>query len=296
MAFDLSRVLRSLLFASPGAISVKEIQAVFTRFHEEASTVASSSAPADGGEDSEDAAGRAVVAPSEVPSLVTASQIREAMDAIGAQLEASNEVFRLQETHQGWRLVTSPESAEWVRLFRNQPKPIKLSQSVMETLAIIAYRQPVVRSEIESIRGVSADSAINRLLERDLIQIVGRADLPGRPIQYGTTDSFLEFIGSKSIDELPASDVLSAREIDSWLKRHEKQHPVADQELGLDTESGDETADLEIKDKTAPAKRANGSDASPGHNAGQAAPDEQHASEPAGESVNFDESATGTTP
>ncbi|MGH8017255.1 MAG: SMC-Scp complex subunit ScpB [Opitutaceae bacterium] len=269
MAFDLSRVLRSLLFASPGSISVKDIQAVFTRFHEEAAALATETeivpgdeqgnapeaADADGATNDGDeptAAGAAL--PEDVPSLVTASQIREAMGAIGAQLEASNEVFRLQETHAGWRFVTSLESAEWVRLFRNQPKPMKLSHSAMETLAIIAYRQPVVRSEIEGIRGVSVDSAINRLLERELIQIVGRADLPGRPIQYGTTDSFLEFVGAKSIDELPASDVLSAREIDAWLKRHEEQHPVVDQDLGLDTESGDETAGLEIPSDSEPAR------------------------------------------
>jgi segregation and condensation protein B len=259
MAFDLTRVLRSLLFASPGSISVKDIQAVFTRFHEEASQhaaeLATDSPEVEKGNATPDGTdGTAVVdvraqeglQPTEVPSLVTATQIREAMEAIGAQWEATGEVYRLQETHQGWRLVTSADCAEWVRLFRNQPKPLKLSQSAMETLAIVAYRQPVVRSEIESIRGVSVDSAINRLLERELIRIVGRADLPGRPIQYGTTETFLEFVGIKSIDELPASDVLSSREIDAWLKRHEEQHPVADRDLGLDTESGDATADIEL--------------------------------------------------
>ncbi len=264
MAFDLTRVLRSLLFASPGSISVKDIQAVFTRFHEEAATLATEPeiVPVDASgngrgntgmngpaHDEDDAATSLAPVPDDVPSLVTASQIREAMETIGAQLEAANEVFRLQETHAGWRFVTSPESAEWTRLFRNQPRPMKLSQSAMETLAIIAYRQPVVRSEIESIRGVSVDSAINRLLERELIQIVGRADLPGRPIQYGTTEGFLEFVGVKSIEELPASDVLSSREIDAWLKRHEEQHPVADQELGLDTESGDGDAGLTMPDR-----------------------------------------------
>jgi segregation and condensation protein B len=255
MAFDLVRVLRSLLFASPGSLSVKDIQAVFTRFHEEAATLPVTAGEAgEGGEGGEPAVEVAEVAinpltvtPTEVPSLVTATQIREAMDAIRAQLESSNEVYCLQETHQGWRLVTTPDCAEWVRLLRNQPRPMKLSQSALETLAIIAYRQPVVRSEIESIRGVSVESAINRLTERELIKIVGRADLPGRPIQYGTTEQFLEFVGVKSLEELPASDVLSAREIDSWLQKANNPQHVADSEVGLDTESGDEQADLELK-------------------------------------------------
>src|SRR5690606_11368569 len=117
MAFDLVRVLRSLLFASPGSLSVKDIQTVFTRFHEEAATLPASAAEsAEGGEPAAEAAQAAEVAttpravtPSEVPSLVTATQIREAMDVIRGQLESGNEVFCLQETHQGWRLVTTPD-------------------------------------------------------------------------------------------------------------------------------------------------------------------------------------------
>lgn len=251
MAFDLQRTLKALLFASPGSLTVKDIQAVFTRFHEEASQLPL----ADSGEAAEpaDAAGGGA-AVAEVPSLVTGSQIREAMAAIASQLEASNDAWRVQETHQGWRLVTARDCAEWVRLLRNQPKPVKLSQSALETLAIIAYRQPVTRAEIETIRGVSVESPINRLLERDLIRITGRADLPGRPIQYGTTEAFFDFVGVRSLEELPASDVLSSREIDAWLKRANEPHNVTDREVGLDTESGDETADLEL----AAARATNG--------------------------------------
>jgi segregation and condensation protein B len=245
MAFDLQRTLKALLFASPGSLSVKDIQTVFTRFHEEASVLPLAPAEGTGAEPAEETAVSTPV-PTDVPSLVTASQIREAMEAIGAQLAAAGEVFRLQETHQGWRLVTAADAAEWVRLLRNQPKPMKLTQSALETLAIIAYRQPVTRAEIETIRGVSVESPVNRLLERDLIKITGRADLPGRPIQYGTTDGFFEFIGVRSLDELPASDVLSSREIDDWLKRANDPHTVDDRQVGLDTESGDEEADIEM--------------------------------------------------
>jgi segregation and condensation protein B len=242
MAFDLQHVIKALLFASPGSLSVREIQEVFTRFHEESSNLPGLNL------DGEEAAARAVaIDPAEVPSLVTAAQIREAMAAIHDQLEAAGEAYRLQETHQGWRLVTSPDTAEWVRLLRKQPRPLKLSQSALETLAIVAYRQPVVRAEIESIRGVSVESPLNRLLERELIRITGRADLPGRPIQYGTTDAFLEFVGVTSIEELPASDVLSAREIDEWLKRASDTHAIADRQLGLDTEVGDEVTGIDLE-------------------------------------------------
>ncbi|MEZ5278539.1 MAG: SMC-Scp complex subunit ScpB [Opitutaceae bacterium] len=231
MAFDLTRVLRALLFASPGPLSTRDIQAVFTRFHEQATQ--------DPEPDVDDASGESGHRDiSDVPSLVTDSQIREAMDAIGNQLDESNEVFRLQETHQGYRLVTSGDSADWVRLLRNAPKPARLSRAALETLAIIAYRQPVVRSEIESIRGVSADNALNRLLERELIQITGRADLPGRPLQYGTTDAFLELVGVRALEELPASDVLTSREIDDWLRKDKELRPLTGSELGLSEEDG----------------------------------------------------------
>jgi segregation and condensation protein B len=113
---------------------------------------------------------------------------------------------------------------------------VKLSQSALETLAVVAYRQPVTRGEIETIRGVSAEAGVNKLLEREMIYIVGRADAPGRPIQYGTTDQFLEFIGIKSLDELPASDVLSSRQIDEWLKNNSTAHRPNDLDMGLPDE------------------------------------------------------------
>lgn len=230
MAFDLTRVLRALLFASPGPLSARDIQAVFSRFHEQAG-------PEPDAEES--ATNPDQVLSSDVPSLVTDSQIREAMDTIARNLDEQDEVFRLQETHQGYRLVTSGDSAEWVRFLRNAPKPARLSRAALETLAIIAYRQPVVRAEIESIRGVSADNALNRLLERELIRIVGRADLPGRPLQYGTTDAFMEWVGVRSLEEMPASDVLTSREIDDWLRKDKELRPLTEREVGLSDADGD---------------------------------------------------------
>jgi segregation and condensation protein B len=165
--------------------------------------------------------------------LVTVTQIREAMDDIAAELRASDEGLLLIEGANGYRLVTHPRFARWVRILRQEPPPVKLSQSSIETLAVVAYRQPVTRTEIETIRGVSAEAGINKLIERELIYIVGRADQPGRPLQYGTTDKFLEFVGIKSCDELPASDVLSSRQIDEWLKNSSNAPKLSDTDMGL---------------------------------------------------------------
>ena len=173
---------------------------------------------------------------SDVPSLVTATQIREAMDQIASDLRAMDDGLVLIEGNAGYKIVTHPRFGRWVRILRQEPPPVKLSQSAIETLAVVAYRQPVTRSEIETIRGVSAEAGVNKLLERELIYITGRADSPGRPIQYGTTDQFLEFLGVKSLDEMPASDVLSSRQIDEWLKTSSSSPKPNDHDMGLDEE------------------------------------------------------------
>lgn len=270
MEFDLKRVLKVMLFASNGPLSVKDIQTAIARYHEQASSlplieeespVAPSENPA-GESDSvaesspsqESASESAAEDFADVPSLVTATQIREAMGAVAAELRQSESEIVLVEGHTGWRLATHPRYARWVRLLRNEPPPVRLSASSLETLAVVAYRQPVTRAEIEQIRGVSAEAGIAKLLERDLVYVVGRADLPGRPLQYGTTDAFLEFVGIRSIDELPASDVLSPRQIDAWLQTSSQAHPASDAEMGLDETEPDQMT----LDQAAPVAAGNG--------------------------------------
>jgi len=266
MAFDLKRVLKVMLFASNGPLSVKDIQTAISRFHEQASGLpltGESETPAT----SEPASATAIPAEPEepvlpapveddefyreVPTLVTITQIREAMDLISTELQAADSETLLIEGHSGWRLATHPRFARWVRLLRNEPPPVKLSPSSLETMAVIAYRQPVTRAEIEQIRGVSAEAGLAKLLERDLVYIVGRADLPGRPIQYGTTDAFLEFVGIKSLDELPASDVLSPRQIDAWLQTSNVPRAAGDADMGLD-ETEEQQMSLEQPQAAAP--------------------------------------------
>jgi segregation and condensation protein B len=263
MAFDLKRVLKVMLFASNGPLSVKDIQTAITRFHEQATTLpltgeSETPMPAEGAvpAETEEPVLPAPVEDDEfyrdVPTLVTTAQIREAIDTISNELQAADSEIVLVEGHSGWRLVSHPRFARWVRLLRNEPPPVKLSPSSLETMAVIAYRQPVTRAEIEQIRGVSAEAGLNKLLERDLVYIVGRADLPGRPIQYGTTDAFLEFVGIKSLDELPASDVLSPRQIDAWLQTSNVPRAAGDADMGLD-ETEEQQMSLEKAD-AAPAE------------------------------------------
>jgi segregation and condensation protein B len=256
MAFNLKKVLKALLLSSNQPLAIKDIQAVFTRFHEQMTlplpgVVTDYASPVDVVAEGETAVTPAeapaaeepveVIAEipednelyQEVPSLITATQIREAMDLIAAELRLSDEGLLLIEGSSGYRLMTHPRFARWLRILRQEPPPVKLSQSALETLAVVSYRQPVTRTEIEMIRGVSAEAGVNKLLERDLIYIVGRADLPGRPLQYGTTDKFLEFAGMKSLDELPASDVLSSRQIDEWLQKASTAPTPTDTDMGL---------------------------------------------------------------
>lgn len=231
MAFELKRVLKVMLFASNGPLSAKDVQTSIARFHDAAAALPLEETAAPGEEAAPAEVDESCVG---VPTLVTTAEIAETMKQIGDELVAANSEVLLVESHNGWRLVTHPRLARWVRLLRNEPPPVRLSPSSLETLAVVAYRQPVTRAEIEQIRGVSAEAGLTKLLERDLIYVVGRADLPGRPIQYGTTEQFLEFVGIKSLDELPASDVLSPRQIDSWLQTHKQERAATDADMGLD--------------------------------------------------------------
>ncbi len=241
MPFNLKKILKSLLFSTNQALSIKDIQSVITRYHaelEKSRTLIKANPDADADSETtlpegEQAELEALVA--QVPTILTATQIRESMEEIAAELEQNGEVYRLLQSSSGFKLVISPDYAEWVRLLRNDPRPQKLTQAALETMAIIAYRQPVTRAEIEAIRGVNADSAISRLTEKELIQITGRADLPGRPLQYGTTENFLDFVGINSLEELPASDVLSPNQISEWI-RNANAPLVTEREVGLPEE------------------------------------------------------------
>jgi segregation and condensation protein B len=128
--------------------------------------------------------------------------ILEGIHRIQNEYEDSSKGLELVEIAGGYQFRTKPKWAEWIYRLK-KTKPVKLSQSALETLAIIAYRQPIIRPAIEEIRGVDSGWVLRTLLEKELIKIMGRKDLPGRPIIYGTTKAFLELFGLNTLFDLP---------------------------------------------------------------------------------------------
>ncbi|MDI6775536.1 MAG: SMC-Scp complex subunit ScpB, partial [Verrucomicrobiota bacterium] len=133
---------------------------------------------------------------------VKESDIRAALDQLGRQVLEARCGFALAEVANGFRFQSDPSCGRWMRHLLQAGKPHRLSWPALETLSIIAYRQPVSRAGIEAVRGVNVDYIIKSLMEMQLIRIVGRSELPGRPFLYGTSHSFLEHFGLKNVDEL----------------------------------------------------------------------------------------------
>lgn len=131
------------------------------------------------------------------------SIVQEAIERIRARWTEAGLAVELEDVAKGVRVVTRPEYAEYVGRLKRRPQSDKLTKSLLETLSIVAYKQPVGRAEVERIRGVQAGEALRGLLERALIRVVGRSDQPGRPLLYGTTDRFLTVFGLKELKDLP---------------------------------------------------------------------------------------------
>ena len=138
----------------------------------------------------------------------TLAEIETAIEQLNTQLAADASSLMVQGIAGGYLLKTRPEFAVWTNKLFDQPKAARLSQPALETLAVIAYRQPIGRAEIESVRGVAVDGVVATLLERKVIRVAGRSEQPGRPLLYETTPLFLELFGLKNLDELPNADEL----------------------------------------------------------------------------------------
>lgn len=140
---------------------------------------------------------------SEVLDGVEKKDIRSMLDELQAELDNGRRGVRLVEVAGGYQLRTAKVNADWVKKFLGG-RPARMGRATLETLAIIAYRQPITRAEIEAIRGVDVDGVIATLLERSLIRAVARKDVPGRPFLYGTTPEFLQLFNLKDLSQLPA--------------------------------------------------------------------------------------------
>lgn len=136
-----------------------------------------------------------------IPDAQT-GQLRQALEELETEYETRQGGFFLNQVAGGYQFRTRPEHMEWIRRLL-QPKPLHLSKAALETLAIIAYKQPVIRSDVEHIRGVDCGGVLRVLLERKFIRVLGRRELPGRPLIYATTKRFLEVFGLKNLEDLP---------------------------------------------------------------------------------------------
>lgn len=144
----------------------------------------------------------------QMATLADTSEARELIEQLNAAYDADQTAFRVEEVAAGYKLLTRPKLSKWIDRLHDRQAYVKLSAPAMETLAIIAYRQPCTRADVESIRGVQAAEMIKQLLERQLVRIVGEDDSLGRPYLYGTTRLFLESFGLSNLNQLPMAEQL----------------------------------------------------------------------------------------
>ena len=184
---ELKFILESLLFSAQKPLSTKELREVLANAAE--------------GEDAD--------ADTKAFAKVKDGDVTAALEQLASEHETAARSYRLACIAGSWQFITQPEFAPWLRaLVGIKARPPRLSQPALETLAIIAYRQPITRAEVEQIRGVSVDGVMQTLTERTLVEVVGRAEVIGRPQTYGTTPFFLEYFGLRSLEDLPAADEL----------------------------------------------------------------------------------------
>jgi segregation and condensation protein B len=144
----------------------------------------------------------------ELLDLETTKPLRKAIKALNEQYASTDRSFRIEQVAGGFQILTLPEHGDLLKRFHQKEVDAKLTKAAIETLAIIAYKQPILRADVEAIRGVACGETIRSLMEKRLVKIAGRAEEPGRPILYGTTKRFLELFGLNSIKDLPQPEAL----------------------------------------------------------------------------------------
>ena len=215
----LRTIVEALVFASPKPLATHEIM---TALH----------AAGEGADDQE------------VADFARAKEadVLAALGEIQADLATTGRAFQLVEQVRGWTLVSDPACARWVRQLYPEAKPTRLTGPQLETLAIVAYRQPVTRADIEAVRGVAVDGVMQILLDRSLVKIAGRAEVPGRPLLYETTEYFLQHFGLKTVDELP-----NATELKRLPLPVAKAESVQSAESSIQSPEADAAGDSEAK-------------------------------------------------
>lgn len=146
----------------------------------------------------------------QLAGLADGTQARTLVRKLNRLYDAEGFAFRIEEVAGGLQLMSRPEFAPWLRRLQAVPVEVRLSPPALETLSVVAYRQPVLRVEIEAVRGVQCGEILRQLMERELVRIVGRSEELGRPFLYGTTKRFLQIFGLRHLDELPRPELLRA--------------------------------------------------------------------------------------
>jgi segregation and condensation protein B len=228
---ELKSILEALLFQAQKPMSPNELQAILATTSEQ----------------SEDLSTRAF-------KRIRAEEIQLVLEELAVEIESSRRSFYLACVAGAWQFVSRPDYAPWLRvLLGEKPRPPRLSLPALETLAIIAYRQPITRAEIEQIRGVSVDGVMQTLLERGLTHAVGRAEVIGRPMTYGTTPFFLEYFGLRDLEGLPAAEEL--RRIQAQRPEHllTAESGLATTPPDALTQAADEQMEMPLSATPAPA-------------------------------------------
>lgn len=242
---DLPSILESLLVASESPLPSSElarlVRARAAEFSEDSITENPENAPAP------DSPERALDL--EALAQIGDEEIKTALGELNEIYEKSGRSFVVAERSKGWKIYTRADFAGFVKLLFPGRKPERLSPPAMETLAIIAYRQPVTKSALEAVRGVSCDGMLQKLLDRELVKISGRADLPGRPLLYATTELFLEHFGITDIEELPNIGELRKVELPDGTEDEEEKK---DEEAPATTEDAETQLALSAVEKPSP--------------------------------------------
>lgn len=202
----LTSVIEALIFASPEPVSWEKISAVIQESEDEL--------------------------------VLDKKVIREIVDQLNTRFEENDLSFRIEETGGGYTFTTQPRYHPWLSIYQHENAYRRLSQPAIETLAIVAYRQPITKPEVDSIRGVDSGYILRQLLEKMLVKVAGRANSPGKPLLYKTTNHFLKHFGINSVSELP-----KPREIDEILKDDdmaEHRRLLMERQLELEDEEAKE--------------------------------------------------------
>ncbi len=171
------------------------------------------------------------------------TEIDEVIEKLNKGYDRKKSPYLIQERSTGWRIYTRIDYASYIRELFPDQKPTRLSAPALETLAIVAYRQPITKAAIEAVRGVNVDGVLQSLIERGLVSIAGRSDLPGKPFLYETSRNFLEHFGIKDVEDLPNSAEL--RSVDLPQPESEKEN---DEQLSLSEVAKDSQNESESKE------------------------------------------------